>query len=130
MANRSLKAEAKNGKGDQLTIHSQDTDSPVLPVAQLEKLHEFRPDLVDFVIKQTEQEAGHRRIREKRVDVFIFIERILGQISAVVLAVLGIGGGIYAGKQGFETLAITIVTATIATLAVAFVTRNVLQHKK
>ena len=130
MANRSLKAEAKNNKGDHVTIHSQDTDSPVLPVVQLEKLHEFRPDLVDFVIKQTEQEAVHRRTREKRVDIFVFIERIIGQLSAVMLTVLGIGGGIYAGLHGMDSLAIAIVTTTIATLAVAFVTRNVLQNKK
>lgn len=129
MANRSVKAEAKNGKGEQLTFHAQDTDSPVLPVPQLERLHEFRPDLVDFVIAQTELEAKHRRIREKRVDVFVFIERMLGQISALILAVLGIGGGLYAGLNGLEWIGITIITVTIGTLAVAFVTRNLSQPK-
>lgn len=124
MANRSVKAEAKNGKGEHLTIHSQDTDSPVLPVIQLERLHEFRPDLVDFVIAQTEQEAIHRRVREKRIDVFVLIERVLGQLLALVLAILGIGGAIYAGLQGLEALSIAIITVTIGTLAVAFVTRN------
>jgi uncharacterized membrane protein len=130
MANRSLKAEAKNGRGEHLTIHSQDTDSPILPVAQLERLHSFRPDLVDFVITQTSKEAEHRRVREKRVDVFIFVERILGQLSAIVLAVLGIGGGIYAGSQGMEKVAIAIITATIGTLAVALVTKSWLQKRK
>lgn len=124
MANRSVKAEAKNGKGEHLTIHSQDTDSPVLPVVQLERLHEFRPDLVDFVISQTEQEAIHRRVREKRIDIFVLIERVLGQLIALALAILGIGGAIYAGLQGLEALSIVIITATIGTLAVAFVTRN------
>lgn len=129
MANRSLKAEAKNGKGDHVTIHSQDTDSPVLPVAQLERLHEFRPDLVDFVINQTSMEASHRRVREKRVDIFILIERVLGQLLALLLAALGIGGGIYAGLKGLEALSIAIITFTIGTLAVAFVTRNLTNKK-
>lgn len=124
MANRSLKAEAKNGKGDHVTIHSQDTDSPVLPIPQLERLHEFRPDLVDFVIEQTKQEATHRRVREKRIDIFVLIERVLGQLLALLLAGLGIGGGIYAGMHGLEALSIAIITVTIGTLAVAFVTRN------
>ena len=124
MANRSLKAEAKNGKGDHVTIHSQDTDSPVLPIPQLERLHEFRPDLVDFVIEQTKQEATHRRVREKRIDIFVLIERVLGQLLALLLAGLGIGGGTYAGMHGLEALSITIITVTIGTLAVAFVTRN------
>lgn len=129
MANRSVKAEAKSGNGDHLTIHSQDTDSPVLPVAQLERLHAFRPDLVDFVIEQTRSEAEHRRLREKRIDIFVLIERVLGQLSAIVLAVLGIGGGIYAGMQGLQAVAIAIITATIGTLAVAFVTKNWRQGK-
>ena len=130
MANRSLKAEAKNGKGDHVTIHSQDTDSPILPIPQLERLHEFRPDLVDFVIDQTTQEANHRRVREKRVDIFVFVERVLGQLAAIVLAVLGIAGAIYAGLKGMETLAITIATVTIGTLAVAALTRSLVQKKK
>jgi len=57
MANRSLSAQAKNSRGDELTLHAQDTDAPILPVASLEHLHEFRPDLVDFVITQTATEA-------------------------------------------------------------------------
>jgi len=129
MANRTLQAQARSKQGE-ITVHSQDTDAPILPVAQLEDLHRFRPDLVDFVIQQTEDEAQLRRKRERRRDVFVFIERIIGQLSAVVLAVLGIGGGIYAGVLGLTSVAIAIVSATIGTLAVAFVTHNVLRKRR
>jgi len=128
MANRSLSAQARNSQGNELTLHAQDTDAPILPVASLEHLHAFRPDLVDFVINQTAAEAQHRR--ERRVDAYVFIERILGQLSAIALAVLGIGGGIYAGLRGMQVIAIAIVSSTIGTLAVAFVTHNILRKRQ
>lgn len=124
MANRSLKAEAKNKNGDQITLHSQDTDALILPVPQLEALHQFRPDLVDLVVRETQLEAAHRRKQEVRVNVFIFVERLIGQIAAVLLALMGISGGIYAGIKGQPWLGGVIVSATIGTLAVTFIRRN------
>lgn len=61
---------AKSANGSELAVSSHDSDSPILPVAQLEKLHSFRPDLVDFVVEQTKIEAEDRRARTKRVDTF------------------------------------------------------------
>ena len=37
---------AKSGRNE-LTVHDHETDAPVLPVVQLEQLHQFRPDRVD-----------------------------------------------------------------------------------
>lgn len=128
MGNRALRAQATSKNGDQLTLHSQETDSPILPVAQLEHLHQFRPDLVDFVIQQTEKEAAHRRIQDGRVNIFIFIERLLGQLFAIAVAALGVGGGIYAGLNGQPVLGGTISTVTIGTLAVAFIQRNAVKN--
>jgi len=54
----------------------------------------------------------------------------LGQLSAIALAVLGIGGGIYAGLRGMQVIAIAIISATIGTLAVAFVTHNILRKRQ
>jgi hypothetical protein len=115
---RAVRAQATNRNGDQLTVHSQETDALVLPVQQLEQLHSFRPDLVDFVIEETRLEASHRRKQDSRVDWFIFVERVLGQIGAMVVALLGIGGGIYAGLHGEPKLGALIATVTIGTLAV------------
>lgn len=124
MANRSIKAEAKSKTGDQLTVHSQDSDALILPVPQLQALHDFRPDLVDLVVQETQLEAAHRRKQEARINVFVFVERLLGQLAAIALAVLGISGGIYAALQGQPWLGGVIVTATIGTLAVTFVRRS------
>jgi hypothetical protein len=58
------------------------------------------------------------------VNRFIFIERILGQLAAVFVAALGIGGGIYTGLHGEPVLGGTIATVTIGTLAVAFLRKG------
>lgn len=83
-----VKAQNQNGNSLQLTQH--ETDSPVLPVAQLEQLHAFRPDLVDWVKDQTEQEAVHRRKRVTRVDTFILIERLSGLIAGSLISCFGL----------------------------------------
>jgi hypothetical protein len=124
MANRSVKAQAKSGSGDELVVHAHDTDALILPVAQLEALHRFRPDLIDVVIDETRAEAQHRLAQEARINQFVFIERMLGQASAIVLAVVGVGGAVYAGLNGATAVGIAIVTTTIGTLAVTMVVRR------
>jgi hypothetical protein len=121
---KSLRAEARNNRGEHLTVQAHDNDALILPVSQLEELHAFRPDLVDLVVSETQKEAAHRRSQESRVNLFVFIERVLGQISAMLLAVLGIAGGIYAGLSGQPWLGGVIVSVTIGTLAVTFIRRN------
>lgn len=124
MGNKASQAHLTNKRGDQLLVQSQETDSPILPVAQLQQLHEFRPDLVDFVIEQTKLEAEHRRRMVNKVNVFVFIEHTLGQVLALVVAFLGVGGGIYLGLNGQPGLGGAIASVTIGSLAVAYVTRN------
>ena len=120
---RQVRAEAKGKDGNHLTVHSQDTDALILPVPQLEALHNFRPDLVDVVIQETRAEAAHRRRQESKVNTFIFIERMFGQIVALLLAGAGISGGIYAALHGLEWIGVSIVLATIGTLGVAVINK-------
>ena len=87
-----VKAQNPNGNSLQLTQH--ETDSPVLPVAQLEQLQAFRPDLVDWVRDQTENESVARRTRQSRVDFFIFVERIAGLVAGTLISCLGMGAAI------------------------------------
>jgi hypothetical protein len=124
MGNKASQAQLTNKRGDQLVVQSQETDSPILPVAQLQQLHEFRPDLVDFVIEQTRLEAEHRRGMTNRVNLFVFLEHVIGQVLALIVAILGVGGGIYAGLNGQPALGASIATVTIGSLAVAYITRN------
>lgn len=120
MANQARKLQAKNGNGAEVSIHTQETDSPILPVAQLEQLHQFRPDLVDFVVEQTKAEAEHRRKQSNRINTFVFVEHLLGIVASFAIGLVGVAGGIYAGLHGQPVLGGTIVTVCLGTLAVAF----------
>ena len=82
MGNRNTNARVTHRKdGDkELTLSEQETDSPIIPVAQLERLQSFKPDAVDWVISQTQIEADHRRKETSRINGFIFIEHLIGQI--------------------------------------------------
>jgi hypothetical protein len=131
MANRTLKAEAKKSRdgSHQVTVHSQDTDAPILPVAQLQTLHQFRPDLVDFVVEQTKIESTHRREQEAKINSYIFWERMAGHLTAIVLAILGVGGAAYLGLNGQPWLGGVIATSTIGTLAVSVYRRQAKSDK-
>lgn len=115
---------ARDANGSEVAVSSHDSDSPILPVAQLEQLHTFRPDLVDFVVKQTQLEAEHRRARTSRVDRYVFIERLLGMACAVTVSVIAVIGGGYVALQGQPAVGGTIATVGLGTLAVAFIRRK------
>lgn len=110
---------AKSKDGNELIFQQQHSDAPLLPIQGLARLHEFRPDLVDWVQAQTQIEAENRRRENSRTNTFIFVERLLAQLITLLLVVLGIGGGVYAATLGHESLGITIVAVTIGTLAVS-----------
>jgi len=109
-------------RGKELTVQQHDTDSPVIPIAQIEQLHQFRPDLVDWVFTQTQREAEHRRSEVKRVNLFVFIERIIGQIFALLIGLAGIIGGVYAAINGQAWAGGTIASLAITGLAAVFLT--------
>jgi hypothetical protein len=124
MANRQTTA-SRSSNGD-LTVQQHETDSPIIPVPQLEKLQTFRPDLVDWVINQTQTEAEHRRAENKRINLFIFIERLVGQIFAFVIGMAAIGVGAYIALNGQPWAGATIAGVAITGLAGIFL----IGHKK
>lgn len=106
----------------ELTVQQHESDSPVIPIAQIERLHQFRPDLVDWIFTQTQIEAEHRRIEVKRINNFVFIERIVGQVFALLIGLAGIVGGVYAAINGQAWAGGTIASLAITGLAVVFLT--------
>lgn len=124
MANRHTNAKVTHRKdGDrEMTLSQQETDSPIVPVAQLERLHTFKPDAVDWVINQTQIEAEHRRKETARINGFIFIEHLVGQIFSLIIGLGGIGAGSWVAVNGQPWAGGTIATASITGLAVVFLT--------
>lgn len=116
---RELKAKGNNGQ--ELTLRQHESDAPMLPVAQLQTLHQFRPELVDWVIQQTTIEAERRRAEARRINTFVFFERIAGMFCAFLLGVLGLSGAIWLATQGHEIAASSIGGVTLVSLVSAFI---------
>ena len=87
-------------KNHEVSLHSHETDSPVIPVVQLEQLHQFRPDKVDWIFQQTQIEAEFRRSEIKRVNKFSFVGVILGQIFAFLLGMAAYWWGCLWSNRG------------------------------
>lgn len=121
VGNRSTNVKATT-PGMDLTVQQHETDSPIIPVAQLEHLQKIKPEAVDWVIQQTETEGDHRRSETKRVNTFVFIERLLGQIFGLVIGLSGVVGGSYVAVVGEPVAGTAIATVSIGSLAVVFVT--------
>ena len=122
---RTTTANVKHQHGD-LTLQHHETDSPLLPVAQLERLQQFKPDAVDFVIEQTKIEADYRRTENHRVNTFVFIERVIGQVFALLIGLTGIVSGAYVAVHGQPTAGATIASLSLTGLAVVFLKGKIL----
>jgi hypothetical protein len=57
---KTTQIKAKSGVNE-ITVHDHENDSPVIPIPQIEWLHSFRPDKVDWMFEQTEAESQDRR---------------------------------------------------------------------
>ena len=107
-------------KDHELTVHDHQTDSPLLPIAQIERLHAIRPDRVDWVFEQTESESKARRKQAERIHTFVFVERMLGMLCAFTLGAGGLAGAIWLAYQDKQMAAIGIGGATLASLVSTF----------
>lgn len=120
---RQTTAHVKSRSGEMM-VQDHQTDAPLLPIASIERLHKLRPDRVDWVFDQTQIEAEYRRLEQRRTNRYIFIERIVGMVFALIIGVSGIVGGLYAAIQGNEWLGGIVATVTIGTLAGNFLVRQ------
>ncbi len=117
------KRNGNTGDEQSLTYNEQEIDTPLLPVEQLERLANFRPDLIDWVIEQTTKEAEDRRNRQAKLDGFIFKERMTGQKLGFVIAAFAIVAGGFTAMYS-PWAATVIVSVSVGTLAVAFLKKD------
>ena len=125
---RSTQAKLNRSNGH-ISVEHHDTDSPILPIAQIEKLHSFRPDRVDWVFDQTQLEAEYRRKHKNKVNNFIFIERFIGQICALAIGITGIVAGGYIALNGQPFAGASIAGVAIGSLAIVFLTGRIPRNK-
>lgn len=67
-------------------------------------------------------EAEDRRAENKRINTFVFIERIVGQVFALLIGLAGIGGGAYVAVNGQAWAGAMIASMAIGGLAAVFLT--------
>jgi hypothetical protein len=115
---RELRAKSPDRE---VTFQHHETDSPTLPVPQLQQLHQFRPDRVDWVFEQTEIEAQQRRREAQRINTFVFFERIIGMVFAFLIGSLGLIGAIWLAYKDHEWAASSIGGITLVSLVSAFI---------
>ncbi len=110
----------RNGEEAALAVRSNESDAPLLPVDEMERLDKFCPNANTLIIEQTKIEADWRRKEISDNNQRTFRERRLGQICALLIGLAGIIGGSMVAIFGSAAAGGTIATASIATLAVAF----------
>lgn len=118
---KQTQVRANHPQGNSVQVTQHETDSPVLPVSQLQQLHGFRPDLVDWVRDQTEKEALARRQRTSRIDLFILIERIAGLVAGTLIACIGMGAAVFLALKDQSTVASIIGGGTLVGLVTVLV---------
>ena len=130
MANGHTNLKATSKDGGEVSVSHTTTDSPILPAANLAQLQAIDPTLVGWVTKQTEQEATNRRSRQRRVDTFLFIERIGGLVCGALIAALGLGLSVYLAMHDHDVVAGVIGGSTLVAIVSVLVARtNATQRK-
>ena len=127
MSNSHTKVQAGRG---QLNVSSTTTDSPILPIEQIERLREIAPHRVDWVFDQTQIESNSRRSETKRINTMLFVERMAGLIFALLISVLGVGSAVYLALQDKEITASIIGGVTLVGLVAAFIEGRKQEAKK
>lgn len=102
----------------------QESDSPVPTASELALLHKIRPDLVDHCIREHQIEAEYQRKRFYRIDWFVFAERFLGLIFAVVLTLVAFVVSYFLAIAGHDWPACVISGGTIVGIVAAILNKN------
>lgn len=94
---------------------------PLPPPDMLEHYGRIQPDLVERILRMTEDEARHRRDLELRLITDMATEKRRGQWLGVGIALAALGVAAFALWQGHEWAAAVIGTTTVVGLAGVFV---------
>lgn len=108
-------------RGDEIALSHTTTESPLLPIEQMEKLKQIDPKRIDWVFEQTQIESKFRRDEARRVNTFLFIERMVGLFLALCIGVSGLGAAYFIAIAGHETAASIIGGTTLVGLVSAFI---------
>ena len=119
--------DSPSGKS-QVTVQQHETDAPFLPVADLERLAQIKPDALEWFFKHTDTEANHRRNEDTRLNSLAIKSTYIGQVFALILGLAGIGAGTYIAIQSNPYAGLGVSVMALLTLAAGM--RNAVSKKK
>lgn len=113
-----------NEDGKKFSLHHTSTDSPILPAENLRQLQQISPELVQWVVTQTELEAQYRRKENAKLNWFILIERLAGIITGTLVAIFGLGLGGYLILEGHDWAGVALSGVGLSTIVSILVARE------
>lgn len=120
MANRSTTAHVKD-KDRHLTVSQHESDAPILPMVQLEKLRDIAPERIGWVFNEAEKEGNWRRSETVRINTFTFVERIFGMIAGLGIGALSLYVTYLLAMAGHDAVAGIVGGTTVVGLVSSFV---------
>lgn len=104
-----------------MTVSHHETDAPVLPMAQIERLHAINPARVDWVFDETQKEGDFRRKEITRVNTMIFTERMLSMFAGLTIGLAALYTCYQLAMSGHDVVAGVVGGTTVVGLVSAFV---------
>lgn len=83
----------------------EEWSGPLPPPAALQAFEDISPGSAAKIIDEFQHEAAHRRDMDRRAATFATTEGLIGQVSAIVFALGGLGVAAYAAFVGAEWVA-------------------------
>ncbi|MCX7660011.1 MULTISPECIES: hypothetical protein [Caldimonas] len=117
---RSTTAQLKD-RERHVTLSQHETDAPILPIAQIERLRELAPDRVEWFFDETTKEGDFRRAETSRVNGFVFVERLLGILAGLFMGSSALYASYHLAMAGHDWVAAIIGGTTVVGLVSAFV---------
>jgi uncharacterized membrane protein len=102
-------------------MYSMRYEAPLPPPDLLHGYEQVLPGAAERIFAMTEQEALHRRAMERRVITLDGTAQLTGLVSALVVALACIGGGVWAILAGHALAGSFLGGGTLASLVGAFI---------
>jgi uncharacterized membrane protein len=112
-----------------MTLSAHESDSPLLPMSQIERLQQICPERVSWVFDETARESEFRRTETARINTMTFRERMSGIVSGLLIACVALYAAYHLAMAGHDAVAGVIGGTTVLGLVSAFVIGNARRSK-
>jgi len=115
MGNQHTQVRGDSTTGEFQLQHTS-TDSPILPVESMRAFKEIDESIIPYILAETKAESEHRRAEHKKVDWFIFFERVLSILSPVIVAIVGLALAFLMVMAGHDWAGAALGTGSLGTI--------------